>query len=283
MTIDPKKIIKLSQLAKNGVVAVAKYLFEVEDRVDSVQSDVLDMGKKLVDVEKELKERISSDTSLIEKMAKNLLKDIKGDKGDLPVAGVDYPIPENGKDYVLTDSDKQDIAKKITVPVVEKIIERTEVIKEQPIVTNEIKEIIKEVTPIDTGEQIVDKINVLPIDPESQIEKEHIKGLEDWMKLMEERISNIPRGRGGGGRSGNSVQYYDISSELNGSTKVFTIPSNRRVLLITGTSLPTTFRPLIDYTVDGRTLTFTSQIDEATTLASGQTITVLYVGMFNTI
>ena len=134
----------------------------------------------------------------------------------------------------------------------------------------------------DSSEEIVDKINQLPTDNDNlKIEKEHIKGLEEWEKGIETRIANIPRG--GGARSGNSVQYYDISSELNGVTKVFNIPTNRRVLQVIGSSFPFNFRPLIDYTVDGRTLTFTDQIDASGSLATGQTITVLYVGMFNTI
>lgn len=134
----------------------------------------------------------------------------------------------------------------------------------------------------DTGEHIVDKINALEIKPDLQIGKEHIKGLEEWEKSIESRISNSPRTIVGP-RNGNSVQYYDISSELDGSTKSFNIPTNRRVLQVIGSSFPFNFRPLIDYTVDGRTLTFSSEIDEATSLASGQTITVLYVGMFNII
>lgn len=132
-----------------------------------------------------------------------------------------------------------------------------------------------------SGESIVDKINSLPTEEDKQINKEHIKGLEDWLKKIEERFSNIPRGGRGG--TGNSVQYHDISSELNGSTKAFTIPKHRRVLLVSGTSSPTVFRPTVDYTVAGKTLTFTDAIDAPTTLSSGQTITVLYVGLFNTI
>lgn len=75
--------------------------------------------------------------TLFEKTAETLKK--KGDKGD----SVQGPP---GKDYVLTEKDKEDIATKaasrIDVPVVEKIIEKT-VIRETPIVT----EIRQEVMP----------------------------------------------------------------------------------------------------------------------------------------
>jgi len=55
----------------------------------------------------------------------------------------------DGEDYILTAQDKREIASTITVPVVEKIIEKTivrevpgeTIIREIPIVTNEIKEV----------------------------------------------------------------------------------------------------------------------------------------------
>ena len=57
---------------------------------------------------------------------------------------------KDGKNYVLTEIDKLEIAEKIEVPVVEKVIEKTETIIEKPIE--------KDVS----GEYIVDKINELP-------------------------------------------------------------------------------------------------------------------------
>lgn len=47
---------------------------------------------------------------------------------------------KDGKDYVLTSKDKKEIASGIKVPVVEKIIEKTETIIEKPIYTNELNE-----------------------------------------------------------------------------------------------------------------------------------------------
>lgn len=64
---------------------------------------------------------------------------------------------DDGKDYILTENDKQDIAQKIIPPVVEKIIEKTETIIEKPIVT----EITKEVAVTDTPEVLVEKLNTL--------------------------------------------------------------------------------------------------------------------------
>lgn len=67
--------------------------------------------------------------------------------------------PKDGKDYVLTSADKEEIASKIKVPVVEKVIEKTEVIKEVPIVTNKI---VKEVsTDVATIAYLEDEIKKL--------------------------------------------------------------------------------------------------------------------------
>lgn len=74
------------------------------------------------------------------------------------------------------------------------IIEKTEIIREIPIVTNE----IKEVAIPETGEDIVDKINALSTDPENQIDAKHIK--------------NLPAGRGvGGSTARNLYQLQDTN------------------------------------------------------------------------
>ena len=69
----------------------------------------------------------------------------------------------------------------------------------------------------------------------------------------------------------------DLSSELNGSLKVFTITQNRVILDIASSSAPFVFRPTTDYTITGgsrETLTFTDQITASETLATGQTLIV---------
>jgi len=97
---------------------------------------------------------------------------IKGDKGDF----VKGDKGDDGKDYILTAKDKKEIASSIKVPVVEKVIEKVEVIRETPIITNE----IKEVAVADTGEIIVEKINELPTDDDDlKIDAKHIKNLPE--------------------------------------------------------------------------------------------------------
>lgn len=118
-----KKLEKLAKVIDGGDIALLTQLGELEERVDTV----LTTAEEAIQVARETKK-------------------MKGDDGYTPVKGKDY---FDGEDYVLTAQDKKEIAGAITVPVVERVIEKTVVrevpgetiIREIPIVTNEIKEV----------------------------------------------------------------------------------------------------------------------------------------------
>lgn len=138
----------------------------------------------------DINDRLDTEIPKIENILNDILPRIKGDAGDTPTNDellslitplIPEPIvPENGKDYVLTDQDKSDIAKSISVPIVEKeiqtIIEKTEVIRETPIVT----ENVVEKALYETSNQIVEKINR----GSDFIDKERINGLTELEKLF---------------------------------------------------------------------------------------------------
>jgi hypothetical protein len=90
---------------------------------------------------------------------------------------------EKGDSYVLTESDKQEIASQIEVPIVEKeIIQRIETIKEVPIVTNEVVETItikEDISP----EDLRNKLESLNDDERLSIE--FIKGSVSLDKLQQ--------------------------------------------------------------------------------------------------
>src|SRR3990167_5891982 len=69
-----------------------------------------------------------------------------------------------------------------------------------------------------TGEKIVDKINELPIEPEYQIDKEHIKGLEDEIKKLRKEIGAKPSG---GVRRVFQPKIDRFTAQTDGSTKIF--------------------------------------------------------------
>lgn len=89
--------------------------------------------------------------------------------------GKDWEDGKDWKDYILTNKDKEEIAREIPVPIVEKVIEKREIIKEVPIITNEIKEVAKHETP----KQIVKKIESL--EWQERLSANAIKWLEAFM------------------------------------------------------------------------------------------------------
>lgn len=129
------------------------------------------------------------------------------------------------------------------------------------------------------GIQIRDGLELLTGD--ERLDKSAIKGLEDIEKDITNLKNNkgnktIYTGTGGSSSGGRNVQAYDLSSQLNGVLKTFTIPAFWRVISVHSTSFPFVFRPTVDYTTNGSTITFTSEITADTTLAAGQTIIIIY-------
>lgn len=146
----------------------------------------LALGKEFVSLEEKIDENIESVTSKIESTKSELEERINtiqltpGEKGDQGDRG------DDGDDYILTESDKKEIAQSITVPVVEKVIERTEVVIEKPIVTEitNVTNEIKEVALYETPDQITDKVNL----GKPLIKKERVEGLTDLEKNIKAQL-----------------------------------------------------------------------------------------------
>lgn len=129
-----------------------------------------------------------------------ILPRIKGDKGDSPteqdLLGLIQPlipdpiVPKDGENYVLTPEDKLEIANSIKVPIVEKevqtIVEKTEVIRIEPIVT----ENVVEKALYEEPNQIVDKVNRA----DNLIKKEKVEGLADIEKIAKANAFNPTMG-----------------------------------------------------------------------------------------
>lgn len=120
----------------------------------------------------------------------------------------------------------------------------------------------------DTGAQIVNKINELPIEEEFQIEIEHIKGWEDKIKLIAGAKGPVIHG-GIVGRD--LIKDIDLSDQLNGVLKTFNIQAIWNVVSVNLSSYPYgSLRKGIDYTYGNTSITFTATIDAATQLSVGQ-------------
>lgn len=126
----------------------------------------------------------------------------------------------------------------------------------------------------DTGGQIVGKINALPTnDAKMMIDASHIKNLEAYVKRFLPSGKNESRSARMGRGTGSIAQVYDLSSQCNGSNKVFTIPTNSRVLGLWSTQFPLVYKPGTDFTVAGTTLTLSAGVGAP---EEGQTLIVIY-------
>jgi hypothetical protein len=117
----------------------------------------------------ELRDKLNEEITNLQNSISNiqLLKGDKGDKGE-SIKG------DKGDNYILTPEDKKEIASSIEVPVVERVIEKTEIIKEQPIV--------KEVAIYEDRKEIIDKINK---GGSEKIDSKQIKGFDDLEKRID--------------------------------------------------------------------------------------------------
>lgn len=194
-------------------------------------------------LQKTVDDTVTLNRSEIESLVQAKVKEIAGNMQQV-MDEVKMIMPQDGKDANPAD-------------VVPLVLEQIKI--------PEIKDVV-----LDNGEQIVEKINALPTNQdEYKIDASHIKGLT----------------KGSDGKTvftairGPETKIYDLSSQLDGVTKTFALPAFRLVFDIRSSSFPYAFRPTVDYTTDATTMqiTFTDQIDAASTLAAGQTLYVLYL------
>lgn len=126
---------------------------------------------------------------------------------------------------------------------------------------------------LDTPEDIRNKLEVLNGD--ERLEMSAIKGLEEILASIrkESRTSGI-----GGAIVGRNVfQDVDLSARLDGSTKTFGIPAVWNIISVHLSSFPHALRKNVDFTYTPESITFTSEIDAATSLAAGQTCVLTVV------
>lgn len=246
MSIPQEKLKMLNDIKANSNLAIFKVLETLKDDAEKIAQKeiakiknemVLEMENRMKQMHEEMMKEMSEDAK-VEKVAMKLATKIaimeKGDKGE---KGENYILTENdkveiagmkkgedGKDYVLTDIDKTEIAGKITVP--KKIIEKIEVIHEQPIIEQKITNEIKEVAKYETADQIADKINTL----EEKIEQKTIKGLLKTIENLKISIQNArmhnAKGGGGGGMGNAQHESFNVTSATTTITLAYNIASN---------------------------------------------------------
>lgn len=194
-----------------------------EELIKLAEKGGRDSGLFLLDKLHELEDELSDSIKEIKNKFDNAINEIKNTVPDLDkvlasIKGKDGnnsvvpgPKGEDGNDYILTESDKKEIAGKVKIPIVEKIVEKIEVIKEQPMITNEIKEVAIAEKP----EIIRNKLETLK--GKERLAITAIDGLEEKIKAIPERPTTTIFG-------GRQARYEKFSFAGNGSTTIFTLP-----------------------------------------------------------
>jgi hypothetical protein len=204
-----KRLEKLAKWADNQDLATLENLIELDEKLDST---VQSLEKKIDEVKE------SIDESLKKKLDEELVYEIDEDKivGSV-LSKVVIPEPIKG--------DKGDKGDTITV---EKVIEKVEVIRETPIVT----ENIVEKAMYENGEQIVVKINELSTDNEDvKIDAVHIKNLpQNEIEELYNRTQVLNQLIGGLRISINAVESSDVDSVSNSDGSLTISPTTGDVI-----------------------------------------------------
>lgn len=125
---------------------------------------------------------------------------------------------------------------------------------------------------LDGPEEIRNKLELLQGDERLTIDA--IKDLREELEALKKQRGSVIQG-GIIGRD--LIKDYDLSSQLDGVTKTFNLPAVWNIVSVDLSSFPHALRKNIDYTYTQTSITFTSQIDAATSLATGQTCVLTIV------
>lgn len=100
----------------------------------------------------------------------------------------------------------------------------------------------------------------------------HVKGAAAFMKDgIRYRFEELMHGAGNNGRV---TRSYDLSSQCDGLNKTFTIPSFSSIITLIATDAPIIYRPTVDFTATGTTLTLTAAVNAP---SSGATLMLTYL------
>lgn len=257
--LDALKKTLFSEIDKK-IIQETKKLSSVDDIFTKITQIKGDIGEKGDDGYTPIKGVDFFTEQEIQQFANQIQNRIKipkdGIDGITPQAGVDYPTNKQVRDEIIKHIPRMPKPENGKTP-----IKGIDYFTEQ-----DIKEILAKLhVPEVTGEQIVKKVNALEITPEKQIDAVHIKNLPEFVRKAAKRALH---------RGGAAVLWHDLSSELDGVTKTFTIPvNNNNSVMVFSTQFPIIFRRTIDFTISGRTLTLTDQVDAP---ATGQTLNILF-------
>lgn len=120
------------------------------------------------------------------------------------------------------------------------------------------------------------KKNLESLQGNDRLHIDHIDGVEEKLEEIRESVTTN-KGTNYGVMGRDFFSDIDISDQLDGSTKTFNIPAVYNILEVSLSSYPHALRKSVDFTYTPTTITFTDEIDAATSLAAGQTCVLTVV------
>lgn len=176
-----------------------------------------------------------------------------GEDGKTPVAGEDYPTKEQCEE-MLSGMIRDAIAG---------------ITPEKGPGKEEIEAMIKALLPTLNFADVARGLEAL--EGAVRLDYSALKNRPGVKMYDEEKGSRLIRG----GRGGTEAIYYDLSDSLDGVTKTFTIPANRRVLGVWGSQAAAgSYVPVTDWTRTSTSITLTSAVSAP---EAGQTLWLIYV------
>lgn len=264
-SIDTTQAIK--DVAKNTSEAsdkIAEAIFELKPTLEKSTKaiDFIDGFLEVLKAEYSLKE--DQIKKIAEAIAQNLPEpvinlEVDEDKiADLVLSKIKIPDPIPGKQG--KPGKPADEAK-----IVEKVLSK-----------------LPKLNPLDESALVEKILKLLPILPEVLTFEEIIKQINSKERIIDwKTLKNVPydvthksTSKGGMRGGGDTIFYSDLSSQCDGVTMTFTVPRHNKIVGLRGTQFPIIYRPSVDFTTSGTTLTLTSQVGA---VESGQTLIFEYV------
>lgn len=229
------------------------------------QEDLLEVLKEITDALQKLEGRVSQNTAQTKDGLANDLAKLRADmmtlKGELDMQLHEEKGERMGKHQEMMQSMMGEMERiKAMIPEIPDHTERFMALEEG----------LARVPPQLMAEEVRDRLELLTED--ERLDASAIKGLDAYIK------KNTQTSGGGATIAGRDVfKDYDLSSQLDGNTKTFNIPAVWNIISVDTSSFPHALRKGIDYTWTPQSITFTDEIDAATTLAAGQTVILTIV------
>lgn len=250
-TLDPDRISKEDFV--NSFENIVDIILKIEEKLQKESSTAIDSLKELQEeLSIKLKGNNKTDFSDLKRQIDIAISDVKKALKD-QADGMNFM-----RDKVRDLKDGEDADSKEIVKEVLNLIK----LPEQ-------KEVI-----LDGGEEIVNKLETL--EGNVRLDVSAIKGLQE---LLDKSLKGLKGTFGTGGGNVREIwKEFDLSDQLDGSTKTFLLPAFYKIISVSASSSPGALRPTIDYTFDSSdmSITFTDQIGAASTLATGQTLLIVY-------